>query len=80
MANTASATACVLLQIGTGAMKACGIYSQWRSELFFIVIVLLFIGRGAMNAHRLKKLRKEHLARVRIFFCQPLAIAFIIAR
>jgi hypothetical protein len=45
-------------KICKGGMKNLGICSQWRCETFLIIIILLSIGRGVMNALSLWNLFK----------------------
>jgi hypothetical protein len=63
MAHTIPAAAFVLHQtkIGEGTMNKFGICSKRRSELFLKVISLLSKGRAAMNAPKLRNLRKGYL-------------------
>jgi hypothetical protein len=41
------------------AVKKFEINSQWRNELFFIVMLHFSLRKSAMNAPRIGKLRKE---------------------
>jgi hypothetical protein len=79
MAHTASAAAFVCVRLAKARWRHVESTPNGAVNFFWLSsLSLSSIGRGAINAHRLWNLLKEHLAGVGIFF-QPLAVAFVIA-